>query len=100
MSGEIRNSPAEREKLQSSLHVSEDETPEHGLPRPVLSPRQWVALEKWKIDRVLRYQSFISLAAIVAASLVPNTAARFVVLAVWIGATKLTRRLLTRAFMG
>ena len=91
--------PGERnEELQVSSEIVENETPGKGLPVPVLSPQEKLAVEKWKIDRVLQYLAFISLTTIIAVSIVPSAEARMMIVGVWLGAAVLTKYLLAKAY--
>jgi len=78
--------------------LSEDETPEPGLPRPVVGSEEFIKVRKWQTSRVFVFLGATAATTLSAVAVSPNAMVLAAAGLIWAGALLLARFLLTSAY--
>jgi hypothetical protein len=98
MSGDARRVQRLELTFKYSDDLSEDETPEPGMPGVVLLPQDYVRVRKWHVRRVFYFLSCTSALCLATVALVPKPAVQVTALGIWATSAGLAQFLLASAY--
>jgi Flp pilus assembly protein TadB len=84
--------------IKYSEEIAEQLKPAPGIAEPVYGPENYARVERWKINRVFYFLSFISVGCLCALVLSPVPTVQVAVVGIWTGAAGLCRYLLSTAY--
>jgi hypothetical protein len=87
-------------QIKYSEEVAEQLKQFKRIADPVLGPNVYIRAEKWRINRVFYFLSFISVACLATVMLSPQLPVEVAVAGIWSGAVALSRYLLGSAYGG
>jgi hypothetical protein len=80
--------------------IAEQEMPARGLAQSALGNINYIRAEKWRINRVFYFLSFVSVACLAAIIISPYVPVEITVVGIWTSAVALSRYLLRAAYNG
>lgn len=86
------------EEVAEQLNSVKQLNPVNKIADPVLGPTIYIRAEKWRINRVFYFLSFISVACLAAVMLSSQLPVEVAVASIWSGAVALSRYLLSSAY--